>query len=148
LACNSFPQTLVIVSPFISNLAGELIDLRGIVQKINKDKTLTYIITQPSKEFYQQESIAILNQSPYVEIRYNQDIHAKLYICWCRKSENESFALFGSGNLTSGGIRQNLELGMLIFSQDHGQTLVRNLYEWSTVGLRSQSKRIKQALRV
>ena len=83
-------------------------------------------------------------QSPYTEIRYNEDIHAKLYICWCRKNEEQSFALFGSGNLTSGGIRHNLELGMMIYSKDHGRALVRELYEWSAVALRSQSQRIKK----
>ena len=148
LVCNTYPQTLVIVSPFISDLSGELTDLKDIVAKINKDKTITYIITRPSKEQYQQKSMAILSQSPFTEIRYNEDIHAKLYICWCRKDEKESFALFGSGNLTTGGLRQNLELGMMIFSEDHGRTLVRDLYEWSTVWLRSQSKRIKQVVRI
>jgi len=146
LLSNTFPQILVIVSPFISDLAGELVDLQHVVAKINKDKTLTYVITRPAKETYQQDSIAILSQSPYVEIRYNEDIHAKLYICWCRKKEEDSFALFGSGNLTKGGIRQNLELGMMIYSHDHGRTLVRDLYEWSTSGLRTKSKRIKQAI--
>jgi hypothetical protein len=147
MVCNAFPQTLVIVSPFISDLSGELIDLMDIVKKINQSRTLTYVITRPPKERYQMDSIAILSQSPYVEIRYNEDIHAKLYICWCRKNEDESFALFGSGNLTAGGIRQNLELGMMIYFEDHGRTLIRDLYQWSTVGLRSQSKRIKQATR-
>ena len=101
MICTKFPQTLVIVSPYISDLAGESIDLTDIVSKINKDKTLTYIITRPPIEKYQQNSIAILNQSPYIEIRYNEDIHAKLYLLWCRKDEYESFALFGSGNLTA-----------------------------------------------
>jgi len=143
MICTKFPQNLVIVSPYISDLAGESIDLVDIVSKINKDKTITYVITRPPVEKYQKDSIKILNQSPYVEIRYNEDIHAKLYLLWCRKNDDESFALFGSGNLTCGGIRHNLELGMMIFSKDHGRTLVRDLYEWSTVGLRSQSKRIK-----
>ena len=148
LLCSTFPQILVIVSPFISDLAGEQVDLKDIVAKITKDKTQTYVITRSPKELYQQSSIAILNQSPYIEIRYNEDIHAKLYLCWCRKKEEDSFALFGSGNLTTGGIRRNLELGMMIFSHDHGRTLIRDLYEWATVGLRSQSIRIKSAKRV
>jgi hypothetical protein len=144
MVCSSYPQNLVIVSPFISDLAGELISLQDIVEKINKDKTITYIITRPPKEQYQQESLAILSQSPFVEIRYNDLIHAKLYVCWCRKEEENSFALFGSGNLTSGGMRQNVELGMMILSKDHGRNLVRDLYNWSTNSLRTQSKRVKQ----
>jgi len=143
MACEVFPQNLVIVSPFISNLAGEMIDLQDLVKKINKDKTWTYVITRPAKEKYQRESMEILTQSPYVEVRYNDDIHAKLYICWCRDSEEDSFALFGSGNLTKGGVRHNLELGMMIYSRDHGRTLVRDLYNWGANELRTQSIRYK-----
>ncbi len=55
--------------------------------------------------------------------------------------------MFGSGNLTRGGIRHNLELGMMIYANDHGRKLIRELYQWSTVGLRSQSQRIKAATR-
>ena len=144
LACTAFPQNLVIVSPFISDLSGEIVKLQDVVNKINRDKTPTYVITRPPKETYQHNSMAILQQSPFIEIRYNEDIHAKLYICWCRRNENESFVLFGSGNLTAGGMRHNLELGMMIYSQDYGRTLVRRLYDWSVNGLRSQSQRIKE----
>lgn len=142
LVCNSFPQNIVIVSPFISDLAGELVTLKNIIRKIDKDNTTAYILTRPPKEEYQINSIEILKQSPNIEIRYNDDIHAKLYICWCKKNIDESFAMFGSGNLTKGGLRQNLELGMMIFSKDQGRSIINDLYEWSTVGLRSQSIRI------
>lgn len=147
MACSVYPQTLVIVSPFISDLAGELYKLQDLVDKITADKTLTYVITRPAEEKYQQDSFEILRGCPYVEVRYNENVHAKLFICYCRKKEENSFALFGSGNLTRGGIRHNLELGMMIFSKDHGKTLVKDLYQWSTVGLRSQSTRIKPAVR-
>jgi len=140
----TFPQVLVIVSPFISNLAGELYELQDIIAHINKTRTPTYVITRELKDDYQKESIALLSQSPNVEIRYNERIHAKLYICWCKEKEEDSFALFGSGNLTSGGLQNNLELGMMMYSRDHGQVLVRDLYEWSTVALRSQSRRVTQ----
>jgi len=146
MACEVFPQTLVIISPFISDLAGELINLNDLVAKINANKTITYVITRPPKEKYQLDSMKILSPNPYIEVRYNESIHAKLYICWCRNSEEDSFALFGSGNLTKGGVRQNLELGMMIYSKDHGRNLVRDLYDWSAVELRSQSKRIKAAI--
>ena len=53
MICNSFPQNLIIVSPFISDLAGELISLKDIVSKINHDQTYTYVITRPSNQQYQ-----------------------------------------------------------------------------------------------
>lgn len=145
--CDKFPQNLVIVSPFISDLSSEQINLTDIVSKINHDKTYTYVITRPPREVYQKDSLEVLSRSPYIEVRYNEDIHAKLFICWCRKDVDESFALFGSGNLTSGGIRRNLELGMMIYSQDQGRLIINDLYEWSTVGLRSKSRLTQKLVR-
>ena len=88
-----------------------------------------------------KEGLAILEQGKNVEIRYNPDVHAKLYISWNRNDE-ESFAMFGSGNLTSSGINYNLELGMMILSRGYGRQLVRELYRWGDA-LRTQSLRVK-----
>lgn len=136
------PHVMVIVSPFISDLAGEIYDLKHVLRKINADRTRTYVITRPPREAYQQAGMELLRLSPYVEIRYNPDIHAKLYICWYREEE-ENFALFGSGNLTSSGLRYNLELGMMILARSHGKKLIRELYDWSANALRAKSERVK-----
>jgi hypothetical protein len=136
------PQALVIVSPFIGDLAGHLYDLKDILNKVAADQTRMYVITRPPRDKYHRAGLALLQQSPLVEIRYNHDVHAKLYICWSR-AEEESFAMFGSGNLTSAGLRHNLELGMIIFAHGYGRQLVNALYQWSSVTLRSKSERIK-----
>lgn len=135
-------QVLVIVSPFISDLADTLYNLNDVIAKINQDRTRTYVITRPPREAYQQTGMEVLAQCPYVEIRYNPDIHAKLYINWSR-NEEESYALFGSGNLTSRGLRHNLELGMMIDSRGYGRTLVRELYQWGGTTVRTLSQRVK-----
>lgn len=136
------PHVMVIVSPFISDLVGEMYELKDVLKRVNADRTRTYIVTRPPREAYQQAGMDLLKMSPYVEIRYNADVHAKLYICWHREEE-ESFALFGSGNLTSGGLRYNLELGMMILARGHGKKLVRELYDWSANALRTKSERVK-----
>jgi hypothetical protein len=136
------PHVMVIVSPFISDLAGEMYELKDVLKRINIDRTRTYVVTRRPREAYQQVGMRLLNESPYVEIRYNPDIHAKLYVCWHREEE-ESFALFGSGNLTSGGLRYNLELGMMILARGHGKKLIRELYDWSANALRTRSERVK-----
>ncbi len=142
LVSSTPPHVMVIVSPFISDLAGEMYELKDVLKRINTDRTRTYVVTRPPHEPYQQAGMELLKMSPYVEIRYNPDVHAKLYICWHREEE-ESFALFGSGNLTSGGLRYNLELGMLILARGHGKKLIRELYDWSAVALRTKSERVK-----
>ena len=135
------PQVLVIVSPFISDLAGSLYDLNDLINKINTDGTRTYVITRSPREAYQKTGLEILQGCPYVEIRYNPDIHAKLYVSWSR-DEEESFALFGSGNLTTRGLQHNLELGMMILSRGYGRKLVHELYLWGSSTVRTISRRV------
>jgi hypothetical protein len=136
------PQVLVIISPYISNLVGGTYKLESVIKRANADRTRLYVITQPPREDYQRASMTLLENYPYVEIRYNSDIHAKLYISWSHK-ESESFALFGSGNLTEGGMRHNIELGLMIFGRGYGRSLLRELYYWSTNTVRSSSQRVK-----
>lgn len=135
-------QVLVIVSPFISDLDGFAYDLRTILKRVSVDKTRLYVITRPPTEKYQHDSMKILEACPFAEIRYNSDIHAKLYINWSRE-ERENYALFGSGNLTRGGTQNNIELGMMIFARSEGRKIIRQLYNWSTVDLRTNSQLFK-----
>jgi hypothetical protein len=138
----TIPQALVIVSPYISSLSGSAYKLESVVKKVNADRTRLYVITQPPREEYQRAGLRLLEKCPYAEIRYNPNIHAKLYISWS-PSENESFGLFGSGNLTEGGLKNNIELGLMIFARGHGRPLLRELYYWSTNTVRSTSQRVK-----
>lgn len=135
-------QTMVIVSPFIGDLAGTPFELRAITKKAEADHTRLYVITREPREVYHQAGVAVLQQCPLAEIRYNPDIHAKLYVAWSR-NETESFALFGSGNLTESGLRHNIELGMMIFPRGHGRTILHDLYQWGSFALRTMSQRVK-----
>ena len=137
-------QVLLIISPFIGNLEGETYNLIDVMKKAQSDKTRVYVITHEPQDKYHREAINVLQQSTNVEIRYNPDIHAKLYISW-NYNEEESFALFGSGNLTSSGVSYNFELGMMILSRSYGRKLVRELYHWGN-NLRTQSKKASTAI--
>lgn len=142
LITNVRAQSLLVISPFIGDLSGELYNLKDILVRATADKTRVYIVTRKPKEQYHIDAMDVLNACPYVEIRYNPDIHAKLYICWGR-DEEESFALFGSANLTLTGLRFNLELGMMILARGHGKSLINDLYQWGSYSVRSTSERIK-----
>jgi len=137
-------QTLVIVSPFISDLVGSAYDLKSILDRLSADQARLYVITRPPSESYQYASMKLLEESPFAEIRYNPDIHAKLYINWSR-DERENYALFGSGNLTHGGVQNNVELGMMLFGRGDGRKIIRQLYNWSAVTLRTRSRLVKSA---
>ena len=135
-------QTMVIISPFIGDLAGTPFELSAITERALADRTRLYVITREPRELYHQAGVAVLQQCPLAEIRYNPDIHAKLYVVWSR-NEAESFALFGSGNLTESGLHHNIELGMMIFARGYGRTILRDLYQWGSYALRTMSQRIK-----
>jgi hypothetical protein len=132
---------LMIISPFIGSLQGESYELTDVIRKSQKEKGRIYVITREPRADYHEEGLAVLMQGENVEIRYNPDIHAKLFISWNR-DEEESFAMFGSGNLTSSGASYNLELGMMILSRGYGRQLVRELYNWGD-NLRPQSTKVK-----
>ncbi|GEM_PF-603830 len=135
-------QTMVIVSPFIGDLAGTPFELRAVTEKAVADCTRLYVITREPRELYHQAGVEVLQRCPLAEIRYNPDIHAKLYVVWSR-DEAESYALFGSGNLTESGLRHNIELGMMVFARGHGRAILRDLYQWGGYSLRTMSQRIK-----
>jgi len=128
-------RNLCIVSPFISPMTGSRYSLALLRAKIEREKIPTYVITREPIEPYQFEAAAVLEQCPWIEVRYNPSVHAKLYVVQSTR-ESESFALFGSGNLTSKSIERNLELGMMIYSVGPGRDLVKELHYWAAVRLR------------
>ena len=136
------PQTLVIVSPFIGDLEGSHFKLDAVTEKADADGTRLFVITREPRDLYHEKGIEVLRRCPMAEIRYDPDIHAKLYVAWCR-DEDESFALFGSGNLTESGLGRNIELGMMIFARGHGRSILRELYNWGSVTLRSRNRPVK-----
>ena len=141
---SSGQQILLIVSPFIGNLEGGFYELTDVIKKAQSEKGRLYVITREPQTKYHKDGLAVLEQGENVEIRYNSDVHAKLYVSWNR-NEGESFAMFGSGNLTSSGISYNLELGMMILSRGYGRKLIRELYNWAN-NLRTQSS-IQKSIR-
>ena len=122
-------ETLVIVSPFLGDLAGTRFSLQNLCERLSRTNTPLYVITRQPVADYHREGVAVLLQYDNVEVRYNAALHAKLYVCWTREV-GEAFALFGSGNLTYSGTQGNIELGMMVFGKGPGRDLVNRLYKW------------------
>ena len=129
-------QSLSIVSPFISALSGYRFSLAHLRQKVENEKIPTYVITRQPSADYQQEAIDVLLGSPWIEIRYNASIHAKAYVAMSSR-EADSFGLLGSGNLTAKSLQSNIEVGMILYSQGVGRSLLRELHYWAHVNLRT-----------
>jgi hypothetical protein len=136
-------KTLIIISPIITGLFNTRFSLERLRRKIDSDKILTYVVTREPKENFHREAIDILMGSDFTEIRYNNSLHAKLYIC---ALDEPIFAILGSGNLTKTSIESNIEIGMLIFFQERGKQILHELYHWGSVRLRTleESKVVKR----
>jgi phosphatidylserine/phosphatidylglycerophosphate/cardiolipin synthase-like enzyme len=109
--------------------------LTDLSAKIKSQRIPTYFVTREPDEPWQEEAVALLAQNQWIEIRYNELLHAKVFIA-SAVQESESFAVFGSGNLTGAAVNTNLEVGMLLLASGAGRKLVDELYYWATNNLR------------
>ncbi|AEB08768.1 hypothetical protein [Desulfobacca acetoxidans] len=141
-------RCLYIVSPFIAAMQENRFSLADLRTKIEYSQIPTYLITRTPVEDYHSTAMEVLLNSPWIEIRYNQFIHAKVYIAIAKK-ESESFALFGSGNLTGRARAANIEVAMLVSSEGPGKEILRQLEYWVSVSLRTlKASKLIQPIKV
>lgn len=116
--------SLVIVSPWILSLYEEPFSLEVILHTIKKGKVPTTVIMRsPEKEQLNVEAVKLLKRSPFVTLFYNNDLHAKIYVCRCQPF---GFALLSSANL-SGRATRALEVGLLVEGKGAGCAIVEEL---------------------
>jgi len=128
-------ESLILISPFLGTLEGTRVTLDAICRKALERGVFTYVITcKPGED--QQGALDCLLRYDRVEVRFNESLHAKLYICIC-KEESDSFALLGSANLTRNSIMNNIEIGMMIYGRGKGKDIVRGLSSWGLEKLRT-----------
>jgi len=140
-------RSLYLVSPYINTMEDSRFTLAALSAKIIRECIPTYIVTRPPAEPWQEAAMAILAQNEWVEVRYNNSVHAKVFIT-VAMPESESFALIGSGNLTAKSIEKNLEVGMIIVAQGQGRQLVEELSYWANNRLRVlKESRLHQPIR-
>ena len=127
------PLELVIISPFIGPMSGINPSLKQVVNKIDRDKIKTLIITNPPSDEVgsQKEAINILRRSRRTEIRLLPSLHAKMYICRTRVGTTRDYLLFGSGNLTENSIGSMIEIGMMITNVGRGREPFSVLDSWA-----------------
>lgn len=134
---SDFPiQNLILISPFVGTLEGSRVTLDNICKRAVERGIFTYVITRAPEEDYHQQAIDTLMSYDTVELRFNESLHAKLYICICQ-DESQSFALLGSANLTRNSIEKNIEIAMMIYGRGHGREILRELSRWGLERLRT-----------
>jgi phosphatidylserine/phosphatidylglycerophosphate/cardiolipin synthase-like enzyme len=128
-------RSLTFAAPFINTLKDCRYSLADLSAKIKSQRIPTYFVTRKPVESWQLEAIELLCKNEWIEIRFNESLHAKVFVA-SATPESESFALFGSGNLTGAAINYNLEVGMMLYSHGLGRKLIDQLYYWATNHLR------------
>lgn len=129
-------KSLILVSPIVGTLEGTRVTLDGLCRKVVEKGIPTYVITRAPEEEYHQQAIDTLISYDHVELRFNESLHAKLYVCLCQ-DESQSFALLGSGNLTRTSIERNIEIAMMIYAHGQGREILRELSRWGLERLRT-----------
>lgn len=129
-------RSVSIISPYISSLARCRFTLADLRRKVERERIFTYIVTREPKDDYQIEAMAVLFGSPWIEIRYNASVHAKVYVAMASR-EADSFGLFGSGNLTAQSFESNIEVAMMLYCDGIGRILLHELHYWATNNVRT-----------
>ena len=132
-------RNLIIISPFVSTIRHARVPLERICRKLDERQIQTHVITRTPKEEYQRDGVEILRSCGPIELRYNDNLHAKLYMCIC-EDETRSYALLGSANLTRNAMEKNIEIGIMIYGHGKGRDLLSELSRWGLERLRTLSK--------
>jgi len=131
---------LTIISPWITTLKDEQYTLNEIIKKINDENIETLVFMRsPFKEKHNMDSAELFFKCPTVTLYYNDELHAKVYICRC---EPFGFALVGSANLSGRATRAH-EIGLMIDGKGKGIDTIKELQNLSLHDLPNRSGTIK-----
>jgi phosphatidylserine/phosphatidylglycerophosphate/cardiolipin synthase-like enzyme len=145
---DQYVEELLIVSPILGTLEGTNMTLERLLRILRVRKIRTIIITQsPDSEFTKNApghrmALEMLGSLSRLEIRFNNTLHAKIYVCVGNDKQN-SFALLGSANMTKTSITHNIEIGMLIRYKYDGRLLIDELETFVKNKLRLNSQVFK-----
>lgn len=132
---SDYVEELLIVSPVLGTLSGTRMTVEQLQRTIRARKIRTYLVTRsPDNALVigapgHRPVLDILGNVDRLEIRYNDALHAKVYVCMCAKRQN-SFAVIGSANMTKTSITRNIEVGIMIKYAYQGQSLIDELAYW------------------
>jgi len=146
-------EELLIVSPVLGTLYGTRMTVERLRRVVLSNKIRTYLITRsPENDLTRgapghRPVLETLSGIDGLEIRYNDTLHAKVYVCMCGNRQS-SFAVIGSGNMTRTSIERNIEVGILIRYAYQGQNLIDELGYWVKNDLRIRARVAKPIVKI
>jgi phosphatidylserine/phosphatidylglycerophosphate/cardiolipin synthase-like enzyme len=142
---DQYATDLLIVSPVLGTLSETQVTVEKLIRILRVRRIRTYLVTRSPDDGLVRDlpghakALDMLKDLDNLEIRYNNALHAKIYVCQCKKSE-DSFALLGSANMTRNSIVHNIEVGVLIRCFSQGELVIHELDSWIRSNLRTNSK--------
>lgn len=146
-------EELLIVSPVLGTLEGTRMTVERLRNVARPHKIRTYLLTRsPENELTRgapghRPALETLGSIDDLEIRYDDSLHAKVYLCMCNPRQS-SFAVIGSANMTKTSIEKNIEVGVMIRYAYQGQNLIDELEYWVKNNLRVQARVAKPIVRI
>ena len=152
-AVSQHAEELLIVSPVLGTLSGTRMTVERLRHVLCANRIRTYLVTRsPENDLTRgapghRPALETFGSIEGLEIRYNDQLHAKLYVCIC-DDRRSSFAVIGSANLTKTSIVKNIEVGIMIRYAYQGQSLIDELKYWVKNRLRLQARVAKPMVRI
>ena len=119
-------ENLVIVSPWLGSMTRRQVGytIQDIAGLINESQIPTFIVTRSHKvEPINTEAVRTFRDCPTVNLYFNNELHAKVYVCRCVPF---GFALLSSANLSQSAT-VSVEIGLMIEGKGYGEDVVREL---------------------
>lgn len=138
-------EELMIVSPVLGTLEGTRMTVERLRHVVRSNRIRTYLVTRSPEDGLtrgapaHRPALQALSGVDRLEIRYNDSLHAKIYICLCSDRQS-SFAVIGSANMTKTSIERNIEVGVMLRYAYQGRNLIDELGYWVKNRLRFQAR--------
>ena len=103
---------------------------RQLLKRLKDDDATAYVVSRPPVDLWHRSALEQIASTGKANVALVPSLHTKLY---CADTDQGSFALIGSANLTEQSL-SNREIGVLIRASGPGKKIVRNLvYEASDI---------------
>ena len=132
-------RKVFVISPWISEFghAGGM-TFSQLLKRLKEDDATAYVVSRPPVDHWHQSALDQIAATGKANVALVPSLHTKLY---CAHTDQGSFALVGSANLTEQSLA-NREIGVLIRASGGGKPLVRDLSNEASDIYRSPNRKL------
>lgn len=131
----SATKRVIIASPWITAQSARNSALKQIVHTITDNGIPTYVFSRPPETPSEVLGLEMLAKCQTVELVYNPNLHAKLYVCIAPYPFG--FAVLGSANMTTHSDAL-YEIGLIVLAAGGGEAIIKELASFGLDYLRTR----------